>query len=468
MKRAIHWFRNDLRLHDNEALSEAIKNNDEVIPIYILDPRIFSGKTSYGFHKTGPYRLKFILESLSDLRKQLKEHQTTLYIREGLPEVIIPQITRQFNVQNIYCNRERTKEEVEVQDALEKKLWSIGREVRYYRGKMLYHTADLPFPVTHCPDSFSVFKKEVERIVNIREPLNFPAKRMRECSIEMKEGHIPDISYFGFSDQKTEKGLSFTGGETEGLIRLEYYIWKSKSIQSYNQNKFRMLDMDYSSKLSPYLSQGCISPKLIYHEILRFEKEYGKNDSTTALKLELLWRDFFRLMGKKHGSRIFRILGPGERNPPSTKYDHSFFLKWKEGKTGVPFIDANMKEMNQTGYMSNRGRQIVSCFLVNDMEMNWIAGAEYFESMLIDYDPCSNYGNWNYIAGVSATSKDNPNYYVPSQARKYDPQADYIKYWLPDLKPIDPRLLFNPFENRSSVALSKARYTQPCDLIRNW
>ena len=172
-KRAIVWFRNDLRLHDNEALQDAMRNADEVIPIYVIDERTFKGKTSFGFPKTGKFRLQFILESLEDLRQNLRHRGSDLYVRMGKPEEIVAEIAQQAKTSWVFCNRERTAEELQVQDTLEKNLWSIGQELRYCRGKMLYHTADLPFPVNHTPDTFSQYRKEVERITPVRDP--FPA-----------------------------------------------------------------------------------------------------------------------------------------------------------------------------------------------------------------------------------------------------------------------------------------------------
>ena len=468
MKRAIHWFRNDLRIHDNEALIEAFRHNEEVIPLYIFDPRIFRSKTSFGFDKTGPYRLKFILDSLRELQSRLKQLNSVLIIREGYPEDIIPQLSREFNAHNVYCNRERTDEELEVQEALEKALWTVGREVRYYRGKMLYYTADLPFPITHSPDSFAVFRKEVERLVKVRKPLIFPYKNVQKLSINIQEGRIPTVEEFGLSPIKCDKGISLHGGESNALKRLEYLIWNSGRITTYKKNKDRLAGAENSTQLGPYLSQGCLSPKLVFHEILRYEKKYGRSDSTQLLKLDLMRRDFLRLMGKKHGSNIFKLTGIGQRQPPSVIHNETLFDKWKNGKTGVPLIDANMKEMYTTGFISGKGRHIVSSFLVNDMKLNWLAGAEYFESMLLDYDPCSNYGNWNYIAGVSASNKDNLHLTIPAQAKKYDPHAEYIKYWLPELKSIEPKLLFNPFEIDASEALSRVNYSMPCVYIKNW
>jgi deoxyribodipyrimidine photo-lyase len=149
-----------------------------------------------------------------------------------------------------------------------------------------------------------------------------------------------------------------------------------------------------------------------------------------------MWRDYFRLTGKKFGNDIFKIGGIKQDNRNDWSEDFSLFSVWAEGRTGIPFIDANMKELNATGFMSNRGRQNVASFLVNDLKLNWLMGAEYFESLLIDYDPCSNYGNWNYIAGVGTDPREDRYFNIISQAKRYDPKGEFVKYWIPEIKDV--------------------------------
>ena len=194
-----------------------------------------------------------------------------------------------------------------------------------------------------------------------------------------------------------------------------------------------MLGWDYSSKLSPYLAQGCISPKTIYNEIKKYESQRTKNDSTYWLIFELLWRDYFRLIAKKYGDKIFVANGINEEEAPELSTDRTLFNVWAQARTGVPMIDANMRELNTTGFMSNRGRQNVASFLVNDMKVHWLLGAEYFESMLIDYDPCSNYGNWNYIAGVGVDPRPGRWFNVVHQGKRYDSKGEHARHWLPEL-----------------------------------
>jgi len=437
-KTAIIWFRNDLRIHDNEALHDVLEAAENVIPVYIFDPRVFLAKTKFGFPKVGKYRAKFIIESIIDLKKNLQKLGSDLYIRIGKPEDEILELARQVKSSWVFCNRERTQEEVDVQDAMEHNLWTVGQELRYSRGKMLFYTADLPFPVTHTPDVFTQFRKEVEKYIPVRSPIDSPTEIKKIDSTEIEWGEVPTMENLGHIDfgENSESGFTWKGGESEAIRQLQYYLWESDLIKNYKETRNELLGRDFSSKFSPWLAQGCLSPKLIYAELKRYEQERAKNKSTYWLFFELMWRDFFRLTAKKYGNDIFKIGGVKKERPPAVNEDRSLFATWAEGRTGIPFIDANMKELNATGFMSNRGRQNVASFLVNDLKLNWLMGAEYFESLLIDYDPCSNYGNWNYIAGVGTDRREDRYFNIISQAKRYDPKGEYVKYWIPEIKDV--------------------------------
>lgn len=431
INKAIVWFRNDLRLHDNEALTEALRVADEVIPVFVFDQRIFEGQTSYGFDKTGVYRKNFIIECIEDLRKSIDNIGGSLIVREGITEDLLFELAAEVKASWVFCNRERTREEVSVQDALEKKLWTKGVEIRYSRGKMLYYTSDLPFPITHTPDSFTSFRKEVEKYVPVRKPLPTPSV-LPAVDASVNRGDIPHLK--PLDDSIHSASQVFKGGESQAIAQLDYYLWESDNIKTYKKTRNEMLGWDYSSKISPYLAQGCISPKRVYDEVKKYESQRTKNESTYWLIFELLWRDYFRLVGKKFGDKIFIPNGISEEDTPQWSTDRTLFNIWAQARTGVPMIDANMRELNATGFMSNRGRQNVASFLVNDMNVHWLMGAEYFESHLIDYDPCSNYGNWNYIAGVGVDPRPDRWFNVVHQGKRYDSNGSHAHHWIPELK----------------------------------
>lgn len=445
-RRAILWVRLDLRLHDNEALHEALNNVDEVIPVYVFDERAFLGRTHYfGFPKTGRHRARFIIESVEALRQSLRRLGSDLIVRVGKPEDEIFEIAKKARTSWVFCNRERTDEEVKVQDALEKNLWSIGQEMRYSRGKLLYYTSDLPFPIQHTPDTFTQFRKEVERYVPVRSPLPVPDS-LPPITVALEPGVVPGLSQLGHEEFEPDPRsvISFRGGEEESLRRLHYFLWEKELADEFKESRDGLMGGDYSTKLSPWLAQGCLSPKMVYYELRKYEEQYGRNKSTYELFYYLMLRDYHRFMAKKYCNQIFLKAGPQNKISRHWRNDRPLLRQWIEGRTGVPFIDANMREISQTGYMSSRGRQNVSSFLVNDLGVNWQMGAEYFESALIDYDVASNWGNWNQVAGVGADSREPRYLNIISQARTYDPKGEYVKLWLPELRSLPPEKIHQP------------------------
>jgi deoxyribodipyrimidine photo-lyase len=470
-RRAIVWFRNDLRLHDNEAITNALRMADEVIPVYVFDERIFMGKTRFGFAKTGKYRAQFILESIEDLKQNLKKIGSDLVVRIGKPEQVLAEMAKTYHCSWVFCNRERTKEEVDVQDVLEQNLWENGIELLYARGKMLYHTQDLPAPIQHIPDVFTAFRKENENITPIRPPLPSPT-RMPALPNEVEVGNIPNLIDFGHEPFETNANAAFTfkGGETEGIKRLNYYLWETDAAASYKLTRNGLIGSDYSTKFSAWLATGCLSPKYIYAELKRYEKERISNESTYWIFFELLWRDFFRLMGKKHGNRIFLKGGTHNKSLKQLRNNQEMFTVWAEGRTGVPFIDANMRELAETGFMSNRGRQNVASFLVRDLKVNWQMGAEYFESQLLDYDPCSNWCNWNYVAGVGSDPREDRYFNILTQAKNYDLNGDFVRIWCPELKDVPKEFIHRPdlLTTAQKQAYNMGQYPKAVVKIDKW
>ncbi|CAM9720575.1 unnamed protein product, partial [Hapterophycus canaliculatus] len=169
-------------------------------------------------------------------------------------------------------------------------------------------------------------------------------------------------------------------------------------------------------------------------QIRKYEKERVANDSTYWLTFELLVRDFFRYSAVKYGNSIFH-LGGSRRDPgrQAWRNDVDLLEAWKEGRTGYPFVDANMRELKASGFMSNRGRQVVASFFAKDMEMDWRLGAEHFEEFLLDHDPASNWGNWNYVAGVGFDPREDRYFSIEKQAKMYDSEGEYVRHWLAEL-----------------------------------
>ena len=456
-QRILIWYRNDLRVHDLLALDEAVQQQAEIIPVYCFDDRLF-GETSFGFVKTGNYRAQFLIESVADLRNTLQQLGSNLVVRRGLPEEVIPAIAEQLKVDAVSYSKEVTSEEKRVEKKLRKALQAKGIKVNTYWEATLYLPEDLPFSIQQTPELYTNFRKQVEKKSEINEALPAPTKLPPLPEIEV--GEIPTIEDFGLSTPEIdERGvLNYKGGETEAIKRLEDYFWQQDCLREYKETRNGMLGANYSSKFSAWLANGCISPRYINDQVIKYEAERVKNNSTYWMIFELIWRDFFRFIVAKHGNQVFRIEGmQGVKIP--WKQDWQRFDLWREGKTGYPLVDANMREFAATGFMSNRGRQNVASFLTKNLGIDWRMGAEWFESLLIDYDVCSNWGNWNYTAGVGNDARGFRYFNISKQTKDYDPQGKYIKHWLPELASLpgdkvrDPGKLTKEEQKRYGVQL---------------
>ena len=443
--RVLLWLRNDLRLHDHEPLHRAIEQGADVILLYCFDPRHF-GETSFGFKKTGSYRAQFLLETVADLREQVQALGSDLLVRQGKPEDEVPTIAEALKVDAVYWHEEVTSEEITVEKGVEEGLRSRRINYEVYWGATLYHPDDLPFEIKRLPEVFTQFRKAVEKESQVFPPFDAPTK-LAPLPEGVEVGKLPTLQDLGLEHQPIdEKGvLPFKGGERAALERLQHYFWDADRLKVYKETRNGMLGADYSSKFSAWLANGSLSPRKIHSEVQRYERERKKNNSTYWMIFELIWRDYFRFVCNKYGRKVF--LKSGIRGLPiEWKQDWKRFDLWRDGETGYPLIDANMKELAATGFMSNRGRQNVASFLTKNLGIDWRMGAEWFESVLIDYDVCSNWGNWNYTAGVGNDARGFRYFNIPKQSKDYDPEGKYVKHWLPALSQLPAKKVHAPWK----------------------
>jgi len=204
-------------------------------------------------------------------------------------------------------------------------------------------------------------------------------------------------------------------------------------------------DDDLFSEIRKRFANGCLSPRIVYEQIKRYETERVENDSTYWLYFELLWRDYFHLVHRKYGDRLFYASGIRGVEIPWTK-NEEHFQAWVEGKTGFPLVDAAMRELKATGFMSNRARQNVGSFFTKNLGLDWRMGAAWFESQLVDYDVASNYGNWLYVSGVGNDARRFRSFNVEKQAVDFDPDGLYLRHWLPELKAVPAPWIQKPRE----------------------
>ena len=424
---ALVWYRNDLRIEDNISLTKAIKHNT-VIAVYFFDPRQFQ-KDQFGFVKTGKYRARFQLETIAELRKNLKALGIPLLVFQGKPEAILGEITQKYEVGTVYLQREWTEEETNIRDAVFKTVEPKIPFVESY-DQFLFNPEDIPYTdFQSIPNVFTQFRKKCEKYSTVRPCMPAPKPLSRALILE-QETAIPTLEDLGFKsfDADPRTAFPFSGGEGAAKQRIQDYFWDTRKLSYYKHTRNGLLGENYSSKLSPWLANGSISPRYIYWEVKKYEKEVVRNQDTYWLIFELIWRDYFKYVSLKHGNRIFQLQGILENN---YHWHHNVDVKesWINGTTPEPFVNANMKELAATGWMSNRGRQNVASYWAKELKQDWRIGAAYFESMLLDYDVHSNWGNWMYNSGVGNDPRDR-KFNIKLQADRYDRDGKFQRLWL--------------------------------------
>ena len=418
------WFRNNMRVEDNSSLTKAINESDNVIGFINIDPKIFIS-TEYGFKKTEKYRAKFLLETISDLKSQLEILNISLIITHRDFGQSINEIINQYGITNIYTQTEWTRDEL-IEESF------IPDEINLIKDfdQFLFSPNDVRSLYDNIPRGFSNFRKKCEKYLSVNDTLSIPKSLNSDNKISI-EYPIPSLSDLGFKDFEVHKDsvFRFKGGEKNAKNRIRNYFFETRNVSKYKLTRNGLIGEDYSSKFSPWLANGSVSVKYIFKSLKEYEKEVEKNDSTYWLYFELIWRDFFKYVSMQHKDKFFNKDGIyGEDKEWSD--DKDVLLNWINGKTNEPFVNANMIELSQTGFMSNRGRQNVSNYLTKELKIDWRIGAEYFESMLIDYDVHSNYGNWLYNAGIGNDSMPFRKFNPKLQSERYDPDKSYEKIWL--------------------------------------
>lgn len=371
-----------------------------------------------------------------------------------------------------------------------------------------HHSRDLPFQNPHqLPDIFTTYRKQVEPLREaprrslpaprkvLPPPERIPPQSAPFSIPDTLEGTIACLTKplepnLGLTNPPTLPPIAtsahpFHGGESTGQDRIRHLV-ASGNMTTYKDTRNGMLGLDFSTKLSAWLALGCISARQVHEYLVDFEEGktslgkgvygYGKgeNKGTAAVRFELLWRDYFRLATRKFGPRLFRIEGFKNDTTYSWKYPQKdkevqhTVARFLEGTTGNGFIDASMRELFLTGYTSNRLRQNVASFLAKHLGVDWRIGAEWYESLLCDYDLSNNWGNWQYNAGVGNDPRESRTFNPVKQVRvvyavhifgaglllifgykafDYDPRGEYVKTWVEELRSLDdPQMLFQPWK----------------------
>lgn len=451
------WFRsNDLRLDDNTALQAACRHAKSLLPVYVFDPLHFNTPTLYGgARKSSARRARFLLDCVASLRGRLEAYGSGLAVGLGNTSEVVPRFSASCGavvVTEGFCSEEK-RQEAQVASKL-----ACG-ELRRVWGGTLFFPDELGNDPDNIPLGHMQFRSNCRSRGRVRDPVPEPPRlpplpRLEDeaAGAELSGAlrFLPSLGDLGYSGEEAEAArlddprgvLAWKGGEEAAWARLQKWMFEDDRLKDYRDTQNGMVGEGYSSKLSPWIARGCISPRRIRKEALRYEAErLTKNFSTYWLTNMLEWRDFMIYIARSQGDRIFRLGGiVGDRSPwHGTLGD---LQAWKEGRTGEELVDAGMRELLLTGYMSMRARHITATYLVYDLGVDWRLGAAHFEEHLLDYDPALNWTMWMQAPGLLGRGGRHQGLQhfsvkksVASQRRQLKDRADdraYIRHWLVD------------------------------------
>jgi len=423
MKRSLYWVTKDLRVNDNTALNIASKS-DLLICVFVVDKKWFE-PNHYQSKSLGGNRWHFLQSCLSDFNERLLTFGQQLYIVYGDTFSTLGNLCEKYRITDVITTHLPGTYENNIITQFSDSFPQVT--VNKVEQFTLFTNTLLPFELQQLPVSYSKFRKimtdvAIPKLAPTVQNLPSQFKSMPSPTI-FRPQWLPPILY-----KKVKQGFNFDGGENDGLKHLNQYF-SSNLPTTYKEVRNNLDGWDNSSKLSPWLGYGCISPRQVMNAIVGFEDKQGKNSSTECLFLEILWREYFQWLHFKVGKKMYQFKGLSEHLPLTTFYPERF-NKWCTGNTPYPLVNACMNELRKTGYLSNRGRQIVASCLVNELSVDWRYGAAWFEEQLIDYDAAVNWGNWQYIAGVGADPRGGRHFNIQKQTALYDLNGHYQSKWL--------------------------------------
>lgn len=416
--RGLFWFRHDLRVSDMPALTALSKEVDELILVYVRDDRMLR-ENPFGLNSLGPHRELFIDESLQSLNEALVALGQRLHVVSGEPVASLTTLINHHHVTHIASHFHGGFYEMDDWQKLKESHSSVT--FIQLSGCTLFDCEQLPFSLADMPVQFTPFRKQIEKHISPELP---------EETISTLPPPVSDVGagYETAESSLTSSGL-FRGGEHAGQQRVNDYFFNNHHVATYKETRNALDDVSASTRFSPWLASGSLSPRWIYQQLKRYENEHVANESTYWVYFELLWREFFFWAQQRHGANWFSQSGlRGEVRP--FNHDENAIQRWQQGETGYDIVDACMKQLNATGFMSNRGRQLVASCFVHELGQNWQYGAAWFEHMLVDFDVGSNWGNWLYLAGVGHDPRGHRQFDLNKQTEIYDPERKFISKWL--------------------------------------
>jgi len=408
----LYLFRNDLRLEDNPGLLEHARGGS-LLCVYCWP----SAPPWCNLTGLGEQRERFLLESVQALHKALQAMGQGLLVLRTDPRSAIVQLVEQFAISRVGTSATPGIYE-------KKQLRGVAEQLHIpldvHVGNTLFEERQLPGELTTLPRQFMPFRQQMESCA-VNMPLPAP-------------GHLPPPPEGVSFRERPLSGLiphptfPMRGGSGEGQRRLQHWMCERRLVADYKQTRNYLDGLDGSSVLSPWLATGALSVRAVAQQLFAFEQSDVKNESTRWLFQELLWREFFHWRAMADGSRLFSPAGILGKKQLRT-FEARDLARWCQGDTDCPLVNALMRQLVASGWMSNRGRQIAASYLVNELNHDWRYGAAFFEKHLIDYDVGSNYGNWQYIAGVGTDPRGGRHFNQQKQAEIYDAYGRFTTKW---------------------------------------
>lgn len=449
MKLAIHWFRRDLRLLDNTALTRATEAAEQVVGVFILDPHLLENP------KICPARLAFLYGSLAELAARLESKGGRLLVRRGKPVEELPRLIHELQAGAVYFNRDYTSFARRRDEAVAAKLADLGCAVHTFKDLVIFEKDEL---LTGNNKPYTVYTPYKKRWLGQLGDLLPNRLEPRWSSLKLEDSPVRQASSLKIPAPPAgfEQAFFMPGGEEAGRQRLAAFsgalggngdqTGHQPPITGYAAGR-DFPAQDSTSQLSPFLRFGVISPRQCYRAALNAReraKRVAQQDGCDSWIGELIWRDFYyqilwnfpKVVNESFQAKYVQF--DWNDNP-----DH--FAAWCEGRTGFPIVDAGMRQLNALNWMHNRLRMITASFLTKDLLIDWRKGERYFWEKLVDYDQASNNGGWQWSASTGTDALPYFRIFNPaSQSQKFDPDGAFIRKWVPELVKVPHKYIHAP------------------------
>jgi deoxyribodipyrimidine photo-lyase len=414
MDTAIVVFTRDLRLHDNPALHLACARARQVVPLFVVDPAL-------GASNRSPNRARFLAESLADLRTSLRERGADLVLRRGDPAAAVIRLAAEVHATAVYLADDVSHYAAARRRKLERECGRHRIELTLTPGLTVVPPAGLKQAGGGHYRVFTPYWR-AWRATTWRAP--YPVPQAITMPPVEKIGRLP-------AKETASPGLA-PGGETAG--RQRFVSWRQRLLAGYDGDHDD-LPGDATSRLSAYLRFGCVSP---------LEVAIGALDRPGGEEFcrQLAWRDFFYQVTAAFPDIARKNYRPG----PAWHEDRCALEAWREGQTGIPIVDAGMRQLAAEGFMHNRSRMITASFLTRNLGIDWRHGYAHFDSLLADGDVANNAGNWQWVAGTGHNTRPNRVMNPLRQARRFDRSGAYVGRYLPELAGLDRAVIHTPWK----------------------